>query len=78
MPNDVEQVDTDTKPPTADLQETFNLHEEDEQTTETHQLLPTRAPHHIFPTTQSTDGVFANMSAKPESGTKLEEVPPVS
>lgn len=69
----------------TDLEETFNLDDDHEEV----RLLPSSPveqfrPHfnndaivHIQPH-QSTDGVFSNMSAKPESNTKTEDIPPVS
>jgi hypothetical protein len=58
--------------------------------TEYHQLLPSatgtattttstaRSTSPAYIQQHSTDGVFSNMSAKPESDSKVEEVPPVS
>lgn len=65
----------------SDLEETFDLDNDNDH--EQVQLLPPSPvdrsniqPQHIQP--HSTDGVFSNMSAKPESDTKKEDVPPVS
>lgn len=74
----------------TDLEDTFDIND-DEQ--EDNQLRETEY-HHLLPSTtvasspsvsgssyvqqQSTDGVFSNMAAKPESNAKVEEVPPVS
>lgn len=75
----------------SDLEDTFDINEEDEDSrlleTEYHQLLPAPIPTTSSGTThhsngpiqqQSNDGVFSNMAAKPESDSKMEEVPPVS
>lgn len=72
----------------TDLEDTFDIND-DEQ--EDNQLRETEY-HHLLPSTtvasspsvsgssyvqqQSTDGVFSNMAAKPESNAKVEEVPP--
>lgn len=71
----------------------INEDDEDNQLLETeyHQLLPTPIPapssvaagsainYNNGPIQQqSNDGVFSNMAAKPESDSKMEEVPPVS
>ncbi|CAO0789939.1 unnamed protein product [Mucor circinelloides] len=73
----------------SDLEDTFDINEEDEDSrlleTEYHQLLPATIPTTSSGTThhsngpiqqQSNDGVFSNMAAKPESDSKMEEVPP--
>lgn len=74
----------------SDLEDTFDINEEDEDNqlleTEYHQLLPAPMPAPSGTThqsngpiqQQSNDGVFSNMAAKPESDSKMEEVPPVS
>jgi hypothetical protein len=78
----------------TDLEDTFDISEEDQEDnhlieTEYHQLLPSTtasAARSTPPATasnsyiqqHSTDGVFSNMAAKPESDSKVEEVPPVS
>ncbi|OAD06288.1 hypothetical protein MUCCIDRAFT_159962 [Mucor lusitanicus CBS 277.49] len=73
----------------SDLEDTFDISQEDEDNhllqTEYHQLLPAPMPapssgtnHHSNGPIQqqSNDGVFSNMAAKPESDSKMEEVPP--
>ncbi|KAI8645217.1 hypothetical protein BD408DRAFT_82464 [Parasitella parasitica] len=52
----------------SDLEDTFDISEQDEDTN----LLETDGPIQQ----QSNDGVFSNMAAKPESDSKMEEVPP--
>ncbi|CEP17215.1 hypothetical protein [Parasitella parasitica] len=72
----------------SDLEDTFDINEDDEDSrlleTEHNQLLPTPVPapsgtNHYGNgpiQQQSNDGVFSNMAAKPESDSKMEEVPP--
>lgn len=60
----------------------MNEEEEEVRTqTESHRLLPSstdHSPYHIVSIPSSNDGVFSNMSAKPESdSTKPDEIPPV-
>ncbi|CAO3626132.1 unnamed protein product [Mucor hiemalis] len=95
VPNDeTSEYSTQSRPQLTqqrtDLEDTFNINEEEEEEhrnhTEFHQLLPANetesrfslssAPHQTVPMTHSNDGVFSNMSAKPESNSKVEEVPP--
>ncbi|KAI7902397.1 uncharacterized protein BX663DRAFT_510959 [Cokeromyces recurvatus] len=71
----------------SDLEDTFNIYDEQEddytvESTEHHQLLPEHTStteiqrvHHSAPIVQSNDGVFSNISAKPETD-KVEELPP--
>ncbi|KAG2232555.1 hypothetical protein INT48_000935, partial [Thamnidium elegans] len=87
------QTNVNTRPPQqqqqqqqrSDLEDTFDLNEEEEEVrtqTESHRLLPSStddSPYHIVSIPSSNDGVFSNMSAKPESdSTKPDEIPPVS
>ncbi|KAI9266418.1 hypothetical protein EDC94DRAFT_603665 [Helicostylum pulchrum] len=69
----------------SDLEDTFDLNEEEEEEevrtqTESNRLLPSstdHTPYHIVSIPSSNDGVFSNMSAKPESdSTKPDEIPP--
>ncbi|KAI9471009.1 MAG: metal homeostatis protein bsd2 [Benjaminiella poitrasii] len=70
----------------SDLEDTFNIHDEQEDEhmmeTEYHQLLPahmstaeSQITNNVQPVVHSNDGVFSNMSAKPETD-KVEELPP--
>lgn len=40
-------------------------------------VIPSRSTGRVYGGGSGSDGVFANLSAKPESGEKLEEHPPV-
>ncbi|KAI8084160.1 uncharacterized protein B0P05DRAFT_536375 [Gilbertella persicaria] len=84
LDNHEEQLD---RPPSTqrrtDLEDTFDISEDEQDNiqpqTEYHQLLPHNAEQRSSTSTvqqHSTDGVFSNMAAKPESDTKLEEIPP--
>ncbi|KAI9336581.1 hypothetical protein BD770DRAFT_448695 [Pilaira anomala] len=77
-----------TRPPAqqhqrSDLEDTFDLNEEEEDhrtPLESHRLINTntdRSAYHVVSIPSSNDGVFSNMSAKPESdSTKPDEIPP--
>jgi hypothetical protein len=59
------------------LEASFDINE-DEDAQEAQPMLQQQAQQHMAPPPQSTDGVFSNMSAKPESeSTKNEEALPV-
>jgi hypothetical protein len=74
----------------SDLEETFDIQDEEDDNYESHQLLPPSPPvlnssssstslqQHQGHSTATNDGVFSNMSAKPDSeSNKTDEVPPV-
>lgn len=86
MPADEESSQTNQSSSTSarqitDLQDSFGEQLDDEyNSSDLDHLLPSRAQRNnpaAIPV--STDGVFANISAKPETNTnKLDETPPVS